>query len=286
MHKPGLLAAAFPLLMIVAGCSGDPDSSNGQSASPSETDSTAPAQTEPEPATSPTPADSSRLSLDWPGTYSGVLPCASCPGIDTQVTLNADGSFELSMRYIDENPIPINKSGSFEWNDAGSKITLTADDGDARRYQVGENQLFMLDQEGNRIESELASAYVLHQHVRDQAIEDRRWVLTELRGEPIELGEDQREAFLTLRSEDSRLHGNGSCNTFNGSYAIKTGQRIEFGDDIAMTMMACPDMSIEDRFIEVLKMADNYSLGDDGTMTLNRARMAPLARFVQGQEAE
>jgi len=285
MHKLGLIAVAFPFLML-AGCSGEPDSSNGQSDSSSATDTAAREPAEPDPSASPTPADSSRLSLDWLGTYSGVVPCASCPGIETKVTLNADQSFELSMRYIDENPIPITMSGRFEWNDAGSKIRLTDDNGEVRRYQVGEHRLFMLDQEGNRIEGELAPAYILDQHVHDAAIEDRRWVLIELRGQAIELDEDQREAFLTLRSEDSRLHGNSSCNTFNGSYAIKTGQRIEFGDNIAMTMMACPDMTIENQFMEVLKMVDNYSLGEDGTMTLNRARMAPLARFVEGQEAD
>ena len=42
--------------------------------------------------------------------------------------------------------------------------------------------------------------------------------------------------------------------------------------------MACPDMSMENQFIEVLGRADNYSiLGDK--LSLNKARMAPLARF-------
>ncbi len=70
-----------------------------------------------------------------------IIPCASCPGIETVVTLNADGSFDRSMRYIDENSIPITESGRFEWNEVGSKITATTSEGEIQRHQVGEHRL-------------------------------------------------------------------------------------------------------------------------------------------------
>jgi uncharacterized lipoprotein NlpE involved in copper resistance len=43
------------------------------------------------------PADmhNSRNSLDWAGTYEGVLPYADCPGTKTRLTLNYDGSYRL-----------------------------------------------------------------------------------------------------------------------------------------------------------------------------------------------
>ena len=223
----------------------------------------------------------SRIALDWAGTYSGVLPCASCPGIEITITLGEDGSFERRMVYIDESPIPVVDSGKFSWDDAGRSVTLAAVNMAPQQYQVGENVLFQLDQEGNRIEGALAGHYILHQHIRDPQLEDRKWALVELRGQPVEIGENQREAFLFLRAEDGRMHGNASCNMYNGFYAIKIGQRIKFDRNIAMTMMACPDMQLEQSFMEVLQMVDNYSLGEDGTMMLNRARMAPLARFVE-----
>jgi uncharacterized lipoprotein NlpE involved in copper resistance len=37
----------------------------------------------------------SRSSLDWAGTYEGVLPCADCPGTKIRLTLNGDGSYRL-----------------------------------------------------------------------------------------------------------------------------------------------------------------------------------------------
>ncbi|MDE0535713.1 copper resistance protein NlpE [Tenacibaculum sp. L6] len=41
-------------------------------------------------------------SLDWAGIYEGTLPCASCPGINTTLKLNADLTFELTEVYLDE----------------------------------------------------------------------------------------------------------------------------------------------------------------------------------------
>ena len=43
-------------------------------------------------------------------------------------------------------------------------------------------------------------------------------------------------------------------------------------------MMACKDMALEKDFLDVLQRSDNYS-ATDTSFTLNKARMAPLARF-------
>ncbi|QFU24199.1 copper resistance protein NlpE [Shewanella eurypsychrophilus] len=112
--------------------------------------------------------DTSRTSLDWNGTYSGVIPCASCEGISTVLTLELDNSYVLETSYLGEaEPGQKTKvfaeSGSFEWNKTGNTISLM---GDASRqspqqFQVGENQLFMLDNEGKRITGSLANNYRL-----------------------------------------------------------------------------------------------------------------------------
>ncbi len=105
-------------------------------------------------------AHNSRNSLDWPGTYSGVVPCASCPGIETRITLHADGRYDRSTLYLGEGSAAIKDSGSFVWNDAGSKVTIGKGN-DMQQYQVGENQLFHLDVSGERIRGELAEQYTL-----------------------------------------------------------------------------------------------------------------------------
>lgn len=238
---------------------------------------------EPEAAAMSHDGHSSRNSLDWAGTYSSVIPCADCPGIRMTVTLRADGSFERRMVYLERSVAPQVDAGQFSWNAAGGTVTLQESDGAGQQYKVGENTLTHLDQDGQPITGDMASLYVLHKHVHDPAIEDREWKLTEFRGKPVDTGSASRLPSLRLDAENAVASGNASCNSFSGPYAIKTGNRLRFDDNLAMTMMACPDMSMEQQFLEVLREADNYSIAD-GVLSLNRARMAPLARFEAAGE--
>ena len=47
---------------------------------------------------------------------------------------------------------------------------------------------------------------------------------------------------------------------------------------MATTLKACPDMEIEAQLVKVLETVDNYSI-KGGVLSLNRAKMASLARF-------
>ena len=74
-------------------------------------------------ANSPAVADvahNSRNSLDWAGTYRGVLPCADCPGIETTVTLRADGTYSATSRYL-ERDVARTGEGRFSWSNDGGK---------------------------------------------------------------------------------------------------------------------------------------------------------------------
>lgn len=107
--------------------------------------------------------DNSQNSLDWAGTYFNTLPCASCEGIETWLTLKMDGTFELKTNYLGLNDAREEIfTGNFKWDETGSNVQLEGLIGDAPgKYKVGENQIWHLDQDGNRIEGELADAYIL-----------------------------------------------------------------------------------------------------------------------------
>ena len=109
----------------------------------------------------PDAAHTSQNSLDYAGTYTGVLPCADCPGIKTEITLNADGSFTKKMTYLERKEAGIFKEkGTYSWDAAGQTITLEGPDTPSH-YSVGENTLTQLDMEGKRVEGSLADFYVL-----------------------------------------------------------------------------------------------------------------------------
>lgn len=109
------------------------------------------------------PADThnSQNSLDWAGTYEGTLPCADCEGIKTELTLANDGNYVLKTQYLGKGDGEVYEiKGTFAWNDAGNTITLCAND-IPNQYFVGENVLYHLDIDGNRIEGDLADNYKL-----------------------------------------------------------------------------------------------------------------------------
>jgi uncharacterized lipoprotein NlpE involved in copper resistance len=132
-------------------------SCNSENNTDAPTDSVAITESSPMPDT----AHNSQNSLDYTGTYTGVLPCADCPGIKTEITLNADGSFTKKMTYLESKEGGIFKDkGTFSWDAAGKRITLEGILA-PNHYFVGENTLTQLDREGKKVEGDLANLYVL-----------------------------------------------------------------------------------------------------------------------------
>lgn len=113
----------------------------------------------------------------------------------------------------------------------------------------------------------------------DLTITDKHWKLIELGGQAVGSAEEpQEEVFLIFHADDGRVTGNGSCNNISGSYEVGQGNRISFSHMVS-TRRACPEMQLEDRFLKVFDSVDSYALRGD-TLSLSRAKMAPLARFV------
>jgi heat shock protein HslJ len=104
------------------------------------------------------------------------------------------------------------------------------------------------------------------------------WRLTELMGQPIVYTDGaKKEMHLILKKEGNRVTGNGGCNSFTGSYTLGEGYRIGFSQ-LAATLMACINMDKEKEFMDMLPTVDNYAIKGN-ILSLNKARMAPLARF-------
>src|ERR1700752_3158515 len=69
-------------------------------------------------------ADNSQTSLDWPGSYRGVLPCADREGIQTVILLNKDNSYSIQTKYLGKSDSTMEHTGKFIWNEQGNAITL------------------------------------------------------------------------------------------------------------------------------------------------------------------
>lgn len=113
--------------------------------------------------------------------------------------------------------------------------------------------------------------------MKTNVITDRKWKLVELEGKPVADKINGKEPFILLQKSDSRYSASGGCNGLGGSFTLQDNGRIKFSQGMS-TMMACENMEIENGLNKALIATDNYSVnGDD--LSLNKARMAPLARF-------
>ncbi|MGI0481782.1 copper resistance protein NlpE N-terminal domain-containing protein [Geminocystis sp. CENA526] len=151
--------------------------------------------------------DTSANSLDWNGTYKGVMPCASCEGIKTSITLNQDLSFVMSTQYIGKSDEVLEIQGNFKWNEAGNIIALEGIKDAPNQFLVGENRLFQLDMEGNRITGELAEKYILTKETtsgeKSEAIENKAETTAEAETEITEevIAEAEEEATAEVKTE-------------------------------------------------------------------------------------
>jgi len=218
-------------------------------------------------------ADNSQNALDWDGTYKGILPCADCVGIETQITLNKDLSYTKTEKYLGKSDSIFSAEGQFKWNDAGSNIFL--DQESSKSYQVGEHKLFALDQNGDRITGSLEDQYILNKLSKNNQWLETYWKLAEIDGNPIDTTSLQNEAHLIFRANDSLVAGSGGCNRLSGSYSLKANQGIEFSQ-MRSTMMACEDMTVEQALTQALQNVTQYNYNNETLEFLNKNNQAIL----------
>lgn len=115
---------------------------------------------------------------------------------------------------------------------------------------------------------------------KPSGIVEKYWKLIEINGQKVTAENfTSKEPHLILKSEENRVNGNGGCNSFFGTYEMQANaNRISFSK-IGSTRMACMEPNVEADFLNVLETVDNYTVKND-TLQLNKARMAPLAKFV------
>lgn len=110
-------------------------------------------------------------------------------------------------------------------------------------------------------------------------ITGKTWRLVEINGQPIKLINPKNNPYFSLDKAEMRYSGHAGCNGVGGTFEIKPEMmRIKFNQGMS-TMMACDDLETERLFTKALLAADNYSVNGN-ILSLNKARMAPLAKFI------
>lgn len=223
--------------------------------------------------TGPPTTDNARTSLDWPGTYYGVLPCADCAGIATTVTLEPDGTFRSRLLYLGKDGASFEDHGRLAWNAAGSTVTLEGSD--AARYFVGESHLLRVGADGSRVTGSLASRYVLTKGPVPLA--GPRWELLAIGSRDIL--DDSPLPFIAF-DPDHRAHGFDGCNRLTGTYSLEQAAgHLRFGEIAATRRFCAGAMETAQALATTLRQTRGYSIRG-GELTLRSSDGTSIARFI------
>lgn len=253
-----------------------------------------------------------RNSVDYIGTYKGILPCVDCQGLDTELSVNENSTFNLKVKYQGKGEKIYLQKGHFTWNKKGNTIILTDVRNAPNQYFVGENTLTQLDIYGKKIKGSKAEEYILSKQTVDTfeieaalknettvdlnsrmatttviqkvnpaigkfTLAETKWRLVSLNKKKV-YQKGEKEYFLKLSSKDARFTAFAGCNSIAGEYAMPSSEILDFSE-VIMTRMACPDMTLEDKFGAMLVQVANYKLVKE-TLTFFGVGKKELAKFV------
>lgn len=110
-------------------------------------------------------------------------------------------------------------------------------------------------------------------------LDDTQWMAAVLNGAPIETERRPEVSF----AQGGAFSGTGGCNRFNGQAEI-SGNRIEFPDNMAATLMACPPPldEVERQFLKTLQSVTTFARQGDALALLD-AEGEPVIKLVRKQ---
>jgi copper homeostasis protein (lipoprotein) len=156
-----LLLAVLASTLVIAACK---PQAPAEPAAPA-ADTAPAASAEPAPvATESTPASSAAdVPFDvkgFAGTFSGTLPCADCPGIDTTISLKPDGTYTVHEAYQGK-PDSFDGDGTWTAEENGKRVRLDPNSKSEqdRLFAVkSSDEIESLDIEGKPIDTQIPHA--------------------------------------------------------------------------------------------------------------------------------
>lgn len=82
------------------------------------------------------------------GTWRGIIPCADCPGINYNLTLNDDNSFEETLIYQGRSAQPFTQQGTWRVNNGVVELDNRMEE--RSRFSLSDSELLVLDKASGR----------------------------------------------------------------------------------------------------------------------------------------
>jgi heat shock protein HslJ len=114
-------------------------------------------------------------------------------------------------------------------------------------------------------------------NMADSTVLFKEWRLVELEGQAIDTVSTPSVPTIMFTQDGHRVSGNAGCNRMMGSFTLSGTNELKLGP-MAATKMACPEMKIEDTYLQTLDKVTNYSI-DNGDLLLHHDSKV-VAKFI------
>lgn len=207
-------------------------------------------------------SNSSRKTLDWAGTYCGVVPNYDNLGTYIELELNEDLTFTKRVKKQGTSDELKTVKGTITWSKDGNSMVLDS-------YAEVESSVLLVKKDMvqwkkiNEIEfdDELVENNTLAKSPKD--LLGKEWIITRIYNEFINVRptENNEYIYLTFSKEENKVNGFGGCNYFMVYYHMINND-IKFMP-IRSTNMTGPNIDIEKDLFDVLSKTRKYEIIDN-----------------------
>ncbi|MBF0597575.1 copper resistance protein NlpE [Faecalibacter rhinopitheci] len=108
-------------------------------------------------------ASNAENSIDYIGSYEGILPCidTNCKEIELSLKLMPDNIFVYSTKRIDIDKEALMTTGTYHFEQDGNTIVLDQISNVPNAFFIAEGKIYQLDKEQNKIEGANAEKFIL-----------------------------------------------------------------------------------------------------------------------------
>lgn len=198
------------------------------------------------------------------GNYLGILPCADCVGIKTQLSLKANQQYEIGWVYLEKNQTLFTTLGNYNI-DPNGRIHLLGK-GDTlftfRKSDQGLILQFREQQDWKDVPVNNLLSKTGREHNQQENDLNGNWQLSAMNGVEYAAGKFEGEApTLQFFQRDLKFGGYSGCNEIFGTFLIK-GNEIRIDKNIGSTRMYC-EKSAEKVFISFLHLVNHFERKND-----------------------
>lgn len=206
--------------------------------------------------------NSSQNTLNWAGSYRGVIPNYDNQGVYVELELTDTLTYIKSTKQSGTNDRLVTIDGTFTWSKDGNSIILESDSETKNSIlKIEKNRVLWENITGTEnVESELEN-YVMTKV--PGILFEREWIVKKISNQYINVRPtiNSMYAYINFSSEENKIYGFSGCNFFNAYYHLN-GQEISF-TPIKSTKMVGPNINIESELFRKLRETNQFEIIDD-----------------------